>query len=199
MTYSTRNCELVWTQALLLTCEILEIESVRKRIALLPVSLAVVDEAHVIAQWGLTFRPAYLHLGSHIAKIAPHQVLAFTATLDRANASVIRTYLFQGQNYHTIRGSSDRENIQYRVMRTLSKDLSLRLLLVLPSLRPAIVFFRSRRKTELVAERLREHLEGIEVSSYHAGMEREERERVEQWFYESSSGVLCATSAYGIG
>jgi len=184
---------------LLLTCEILEIESVRKRIALLPVSLAVVDEAHVIAQWGLTFRPAYLHLGSHIAKIAPHQVLAFTATLDRANASVIRTYLFQGQNYHTIRGSSDRENIQYRVMRTLSKDLSLRLLLVLPSLRPAIVFFRSRRKTELVAERLREHLEGIEVSSYHAGMEREERERVEKWFYESSSGVLCATSAYGMG
>ena len=184
---------------LLLTCEMLEIEEVRTRISALPISLAVVDEAHVIAQWGLTFRPAYLHLGSHIAQIAPHQVLAFTATLDRANASVIRTYLFQGENYHTIRGSSDRENIQYRVMRTLSKHLSLRLLLDPPSSRPAIVFFRSRRKTELVAERLGERLEGIEISSYHAGMEKEERERIEQWFYDSSSGILCATSAYGMG
>lgn len=79
---------------LLLTCEILEIESMRKRIARLPISLAVVDEAHVIAQWGLSFRPAYLHLGSHIAEIAPNQVLAFTATLDKNNASIIRTYLF---------------------------------------------------------------------------------------------------------
>ncbi|MBN2861290.1 MAG: RecQ family ATP-dependent DNA helicase [Sphaerochaetaceae bacterium] len=184
---------------LLLTCEMLEIESVRRRITHLPISLAVVDEAHVIAQWGLTFRPAYLHLGSHIAQIEPHQVLAFTATLDRKNASVIHRYLFQNERYHTIRGSSDRENIHYRVMRTLSKDLSLRLLLAIPSSRPAIIFFRSRRKTESTSQRLRECMESVAINSYHAGMAKDERDTVEQWFRDSDSGILCATSAFGMG
>ncbi len=184
---------------LLLTCEMLEVESVRRRLSELSISLAVIDEAHVIAQWGLTFRPSYLHLGSHLAEIAPHQVLAFTATLDRNNAGVIRTYLFLDRNYHTIRGSSDRENIHYRVMRTLSRDVSLRLILTPRSSRPAIIFFRSRRRTEIIAQRLRDRLGGVEIASYHAGMGKSERERIEGWFYASDSGILCATSAFGMG
>ncbi len=184
---------------LLMTCEMLESSVVRERLSYLPVRLAVIDEAHVIAQWGLTFRPAYLHLGRHLQEIAPHQTLAFTATLDRKNAKVIHEYLFLGEHYHTIRGSSDRENIYYRVMRTLSREVSLRLILSPSSSRPAIIFFRSRRKTEIIAERLRERMSDIEIASYHAGMGKEERENIEEWFYSSASGILCATSAFGMG
>ncbi len=184
---------------LLITCEMLEIEEVRNELASLPISLAVIDEAHVIAQWGLTFRPSYLHLGQHLTEIAPNQILAFTATLDQKDAKVIRKYLFMEEHYHTIRGSSDRENINYRVMKTLSREVSLSLILSPPSSRPAIIFFRSRRKTEIIAQRLRARMDGITIASYHAGMEKVARENIEEWFYTSDSGILCATSAFGMG
>jgi ATP-dependent DNA helicase RecQ len=47
----------------------------RQRVALL-----VVDEAHVIGEWGHTFRPAYLELGDVARRLGRPTLLALTAT-----------------------------------------------------------------------------------------------------------------------
>src|SRR3712207_6049865 len=44
------------------------------------VSLFVVDEAHCISEWGHSFRPAYLELGSAVAALGRPTLLALTAT-----------------------------------------------------------------------------------------------------------------------
>ena len=37
------------------------------------------------------------------------------------------------------------------------------------------------------------------VKFYHAGMEREEKTKVEKWFYPKTDAILCCTCAFGMG
>jgi ATP-dependent DNA helicase RecQ len=43
-------------------------------------SLAAVDEAHCIVQWGHDFRPDYLRIGAAIDRLRPRRIIACTAT-----------------------------------------------------------------------------------------------------------------------
>jgi ATP-dependent DNA helicase RecQ len=71
--------------------------------------------------------------------------------------------------------------------------------LILQNERPAIVFCSSRNGTEKLAHYLRETLNEKEIYFYHAGLSREEKTKVEEWFFKSPTGILIATCAYGMG
>ncbi|MDR2135840.1 MAG: RecQ family zinc-binding domain-containing protein, partial [Treponema sp.] len=68
---------------------------------------------------------------------------------------------------------------------------------------PAIVFCSSRGGTEKLARYLRESFAdrplGREIRFYHAGLSRDEKTAVEQWFFGNPQAVLTATRAYGMG
>ncbi|GAB4367373.1 MAG: RecQ family ATP-dependent DNA helicase [Spirochaetales bacterium] len=169
----------------------------------LPISHFVVDEAHCIAQWGETFRPSYLNLGTVRTILNPRVTTAFTATASPFVLEKIQEHLFRGLHPHRISANPDRPNIHYSVQETLSRMRSYRTLLGSNSpqrvLRPAIVFCRSRKRVEQLALRMRKTLPDEEVFFYHAGLSREEKKQVEQWFFHSSTGILVATTAYGMG
>ncbi len=107
------------------------------------------------------------------------------------------------QPMHVIRANPDRTNISYHVIESLCKFHDLRVLLdpgyrfVLP--RPALVFCATRIQAQRCAFQLRRWLSGGEIYFYHAGLEREEKKQVEEWFFHSNDGILCATTAYGMG
>jgi len=65
--------------------------------------------------------------------------------------------------------------------------------------RPALIFCPTRETTEKLAARLRRDLGEKEIFFYHAGLERAEKKTIEEWFFHSAGGVLCATTAYGMG
>jgi hypothetical protein len=126
--------------------------------ALVPLSIThfVVDEAHCIAQWGETFRPAYLNLGKIRTTLKPTVTTAFTATASPFVLEKIREHLFKGFYPHEVSANPDRPNIQYSVIETLSKQRTLRTLFSSTSekervQRPALVFCRSRKRTEQLA------------------------------------------------
>ena len=178
-------------------------ESLRSRdlldfLASLKPSHLAVDEAHCVSEWGETFRPAYLELGEIAERLAPRALSAFTATASPSVVEALERLLFRGEGYRLVSGDPDRPNLSYSVARTLSRNRSLeRLCRGLP--KPLIVFVSSRAGAEILAELLRARLGSEDIRFYHAGLGREEKREVEAWFYGSATGILCATSAYGMG
>ncbi|MCH3916043.1 MAG: RecQ family ATP-dependent DNA helicase [Spirochaetia bacterium] len=161
------------------------------------ISLVVIDEAHVVCKWGLTFRPAYCNLGRLLNTLHYRQLLAFTATADATTLKALRTYLFH-DTIRMVRGSCDRKNISYYTCRTLAKDRQISLLLRDPSQRPAIVFCSAREETVTACNSFRFH--GFRSCAYyHAGLDDKEKQEKENWFLQSDDGVLFATTAYGMG
>lgn len=64
---------------------------------------------------------------------------------------------------------------------------------------PALVFCRSRKRVEGVARELAATLGWDRVGAYHAGLTKEERRAIEEWFFHADDAVLVATCAYGMG
>ena len=164
----------------------------------------VIDEAHCVGEWGESFRPAYLEVGTIVRNIGAPLVTAFTATAGPQVLEKIGRYVFGGLETHLVMGNPDRKNISYFAKGCVVRDLAVRDLLLRNS-RPAIVFCSSRGGTEKLSLYLRTGLREMgvdwhgEIRFYHAGLSRAEKDDVERWFMGSPRAVLCATCAYGMG
>jgi len=157
----------------------------------------VIDEAHCIAEWGETFRPSYLALGEIAHALEPSVLSAFTATAGPGIIASIETKLFCGEAYRMVSAEADRTNVLYGAVHTLSPTRTLRTL-VGSCKKPAIIFERSRPGVKMKAEALRAN-GWASVRFYHAGLSREEREKIESWFQAADDAVLVSTNAYGMG
>jgi ATP-dependent DNA helicase RecQ len=178
--------------------EVLAVPAVVKRFEGLTVDHLVVDEAHCVAEWGETFRPAYLGLGEVRRNLRPRVTTAFTATASPPILARVITHLYEGKTPHLIAGDPDRPNIHYRTLPSICKDRTLARLLS-ESGRPALVFCRSRNGAEFTARALRRRLGEEDIFFYHAGLSREEKKAREDWFLPSRGGILTSTCAFGMG
>jgi ATP-dependent DNA helicase RecQ len=158
----------------------------------------VVDEAHCIAEWGDTFRPSYLQLGSLVHSLSVRMISAFTATASPEVVERIRGLLFVDGEVRVVGENADRPGISYAVQPVLSLNRALRRL-VRTADAPLLVFCRTRSDVEMACRHTRRGCADRPVFFYHAGLSREERAAVEAWFLRSPDGVLFATCAYGMG
>ena len=177
--------------------EVLLQERLLSRLASCKIAHVAVDEAHCVGDWGDSFRPAYLQMGTVIRRLAPRVVTAFTATASDAVVSRIQEALFGGDAF-LVRGNVDRPNIRYSVVNCLHKKKEA-LRLAVSCQRPMIIFCGTRYKAEDMAREIAALLGPDAVRFYHAGMERQEKRQVEDFFFSSDDGILCATCAYGMG
>lgn len=174
-------------------------EKVMEKLREFEITLFVIDEAHTICEWGLTFRPAYKELGESINTLHIKQILAFTATADQKTLDALEKYLFFFGDYTIIRGGVDRKNIIYHLRYSFSKDREINQILRSRSMRPAIVFCKSRNDTRRGYHQFKSYENGIECYYYHAGLSKLEKTRIEKAFLKSETGVLFATIAFGLG
>lgn len=193
-----------------------------RRIVDLPISHFVIDEAHTIPDWGAGFRPALMRIPEIVEAAGPGMLSAFTATASDTILESIQNIIFKEEPAHVIRANPDRPNITYHVVPVLSKKRELRRLLggtcetggpaapqnpqgtsaaanPLRLPRPVLIFCGSRNTAEETASFLRSALGEEEVFFYHAGLSRREKKKTEEWFFNSNTGILAATTAYGMG
>ena len=162
------------------------------------ISLLAVDEAHCISQWGHNFRPEYLKIARTAKELGITRVLALTATADRETAADIAR-AFNIESLDIVHTGFYRPNLELRaspVTPAGKKALLLDRLRSRPQ-GPTIVYVTLQKTAEKVAQYLRDN--GLDALAYHAGMETLDRTAVQEAFMASSSKIIVATIAFGMG
>ncbi|WP_051471300.1 RecQ family ATP-dependent DNA helicase [Patulibacter minatonensis] len=164
------------------------------------VGLFVVDEAHCVSQWGHDFRPDYFRLADAARWLGATSILAATATATPQVADDIERRLHLDDPVH-VRTGFDRPALSFVVRRCSGQvERRGRLLAALaaPDALPAIVYAGTRDNADRLATDLGEAL-GVEAVAYHAGLDRETRDRAQRRFMGGEVPLVCATNAFGMG
>lgn len=173
-------------------------ERVREVLLQTRVALFAVDEAHCISEWGHNFRPDYLKLARFARDCRAERILALTATATpQVLEDVCRGFAIAPEC--AVRTGFHRPNLN---LRTTSTSAAARDDLVRQRLRerppgPTIIYVTLQRTAEEVAARLAG--DGFPARAYHAGMEDDDRARVQDEFAASDRAIVVATIAFGMG
>ena len=163
----------------------------------LKISFFAVDEAHCVSMWGHDFRPDYLWIGRSIGKLGHSPVAAFTATATPEVRADIIKHLNIQKGIEFVTGFR-RPNLGFRVEHTTSEAAKLaRLSEVIGSQQKGIIYCATRKRVELLSERLASW--DIAHISYHAGIEDEQRREAQERFMDGKADVAVATNAFGMG
>ncbi len=160
------------------------------------VSLFAIDEAHCISSWGHDFRPEYIQLGKLKNYFPDVPLIALTATADKLVRKDIIERL-RLQNYELFVSSFNRPNIFYTV--EAKRNSYARLIEYLQNKRDesGIIYCLSRNSVESLAADLRD--EGFNALAYHAGLDKETRDKNQELFLKDEAKIVVATIAFGMG
>ncbi|MEI6378237.1 MAG: RecQ family ATP-dependent DNA helicase [Candidatus Falkowbacteria bacterium] len=164
----------------------------------LNVSLFAVDEAHCISQWGHDFRPSYRQLKKAIARIGSPVVIGLTATATPEVRRDIVDQLDMDASATIVTGFG-RPNLQFGagiVHDGQKASIITETIMHLP--KPiGIVYSGTRARTETIMSELAAN--GIDAAVYHAGLEANDRQRVQDDFMSGKVPIIVATNAFGMG
>jgi ATP-dependent DNA helicase RecQ len=166
-----------------------------ERMRQMNINMIAVDEAHCISQWGHDFRPAYREIDALREDFPNIPFMALTATAtDQVKNDIIEQ--LQLSNPVICEKSFERENLHFVVREEQDKIYQIQHILERVE-GSAIVYVRSRKKTEDLARLLSER--GIRAAAYHAGMAHRDRQNIMESWISNKIRVVCATNAFGMG
>jgi ATP-dependent DNA helicase RecQ len=160
------------------------------------ISLFAIDEAHCISSWGHDFRPEYMQLGKLKSYFPEIPIIALTATADK----LVRKDIIERLNIKRAEvfvSSFNRQNIFYRVVPKRNSYAQLIDYLSARRDESGIVYCLSRSSVDSLAADLRD--EGFSALAYHAGLDKEMRDRHQELFLKDETKIIVATIAFGMG
>jgi ATP-dependent DNA helicase RecQ len=173
-------------------------EQTRRTLERAAPGLFVVDEAHLISQWGHDFRPDYMMLGAQAEAVGAPVRLALTATA----APPVRQEITRRLGLRDPRiviGDFDRPNIYLSVRRSLTvKEKQRRLADAAAEFDgPGIVYAATHASAQAAHDTLASA--GERVTLYHAGLSGRARQDAMAAFLDGTARVIAATVAFGMG
>ena len=160
------------------------------------ISLFAIDEAHCVSVWGNDFRPEYIQLKALKDSFAHVPIVALTATADSTTQSDILKQLGLGEA-EIFLSSFERKNISVEARSGLKRIEQIIEFVKQEKDQAGIIYCLSRKSCESVAAKLK--AKGINASYYHAGMNGEDRSRIQRNFQNDEVQIICATIAFGMG
>jgi ATP-dependent DNA helicase RecQ len=162
----------------------------------LKISLFAIDESHCVSFWGHDFRPEYAQLGILKETFPKVPIVALTATADKVTRKDILTQL-RIPDARVFISSFNRPNLSLSVKPGRNRIKHIHDFLLRHPQQAGIIYCLSRKAVEGVASQLNNL--GFSVGYYHAGLEAEERARIQDAFLRDDVQVLVATIAFGMG
>ncbi len=159
-------------------------------------AMFVIDEAHCVSKWGISFRPEYGALSVLKDRFPRATMAGFTATADTATQRDIADKLFGGRGEVVVQGF-DRPNLWLGVTPKTKWRDQLLAFLDLRRGQSGIVYCLSRKLTEEVATILQG--KGFQALPYHAGLDSAVRKENQETFMAEDGVVMVATIAFGMG
>lgn len=161
-------------------------------------SLAAVDEAHCISEWGYDFRPAYLQIGERLRTLGGGPVLALTATATEKVRSAIQRFVGM-DDPRIIASSPHRSNLAFDVVQCSGGARHRALArLALRVRRPGIIYCSTTREVDEIYAVLQRF--GVPCYRYHGKMSSSERSKSQDGFMQRGRRtVMVATNAFGLG
>jgi ATP-dependent DNA helicase RecQ len=155
-----------------------------------------IDEAHCVSEWGHDFRPEYREIGRAADLLGGAQVIAFTATADKATRGDIARRLFAAEPSVFLH-SFDRPNLELNFAAKQQPRRQLLRFLAKHKGESGIVYCSSRDRTMALADYFKG--EGHDAIPYHAGLDHDLRARNQDRFLKEDGVVVTATIAFGMG
>lgn len=168
------------------------------RLAALPVTRFIVDEAHCISSWGHDFRPDYRLIGGALEACGRPPIGAFTATATPDVRKDIATNLGLRDPLVVVTGFN-RPNLRLEALQAKgSRD---RLEVLRRRLNPedgrALVYTGTVKGAEDTAAAISRW--GFPAAPYHGRLPDASRRRIQDGFAAKELRVVVATSAFGMG
>ncbi|HEY1445484.1 MAG TPA: RecQ family ATP-dependent DNA helicase [Acidimicrobiales bacterium] len=160
--------------------------------------LFVVDEAHLVSQWGQDFRPDYLRLGAQADALGADVRMALTATA----APPVREEIIKRlglQEPKVVLGDFNRPEISLGVRRVFSREGKQRAIEEAASdlEGSGIIYAATRAGAQEAKDVL--GAAGHSATLYHAGLPIAVRRRAMESFLDGSVRIMAATVAFGMG
>jgi len=160
--------------------------------------LFVVDEAHLVSQWGQDFRPDYLRLSAQADALGADVRMALTATA----APPVREEIIKRLGLlepKVVIGDFNRPEISLSVHRVFSREGKRRAIERAASdlEGSGIVYAATRAGAQEAMDVLA--AAGHSVTLYHAGLPIAVRRQAMQSFLDGSTRIMAATVAFGMG
>ncbi len=168
----------------------------RELLGRVQISMAVIDEAHCISEWGHDFRPDYLSLSGLVTMFPDLPVAAFTATAtNRVQQDILEKLALRTP--FLVRASFDRPNLYYDIQFKDNPDAQLVALIKKNKGKSGIIYRTSRKSVNDTSAMLQ--AKGFRALPYHAGLSDAERKRHQEAFICDEAEVIVATIAFGMG
>jgi ATP-dependent DNA helicase RecQ len=160
--------------------------------------LFVVDEAHLVSQWGQDFRPDYLRLAAQADALGAGVRVALTATA----APPVREEIVRRlglRDAQLVLGNFDRPEIFLSVHRVFSPEEKQREVMRAASELEGsgIVYSATRTGAQAAKDALQAARHGVTL--YHAGLPTAIRREAMEGFLNGSTRIMSATVAFGMG
>lgn len=172
------------------------------------ISMLVVDEAHLICQWGGHFRPEFQLLAAfrnNLQRKSPSGIhtLLLTATLNEFESDMLRT-LFTPSNGEGVlneyRADALRPELSYFLHKCVSENERQELIGVLvdQAPKPLIIYASTKDQVSQYTKIIQER--GFRnVEPFTGDTDRLERERIIDGWRDNTIDIIVATSAFGMG